>query len=201
VASAEKLSIVSEAYFIGRAQAIVALSSTVPGYWFTVFTIEYMGRRNIQFMGFFFMTLFLAILSGDYTDLVANHINSFVALYCLTFFFANWGPNSTTFILPAEVFPTAYRTTGHGISAAAGKAGAIIGTFGFFYMNANVSLQAAIGLLAGISGLGFFCTFLVPETTGLTLEEITNDEVLPGQVKPSKGNPQDTEMSTDKQLA
>jgi hypothetical protein len=30
-------------------------------------------------------------------------------LYCgtaLTFFFANWGPNSTTFIIPGEAFPT-----------------------------------------------------------------------------------------------
>ena len=41
------------------------------------------------------------------------------------------GPNSTTFIIPAEVFPTKYRSTCHGISAASGKAGAIVGAFGF----------------------------------------------------------------------
>jgi PHS family inorganic phosphate transporter-like MFS transporter len=201
IAPAYQLSIDSEAYYTARAQAIVALSSTVPGYWFTVATIEWMGRRNIQFMGFFFMTLFMAILAGDYNDLANNHIPSFVAVYCLTFFFANWGPNATTFVLPAEVFPTAYRTLGHGISAASGKAGAIIGTYGFVYMSANISLQSALGLLAATSGLGFFCTFLVPETKGRTLEELTNDQVLPGQVQPVKIITDETEMSNAQKLA
>ena len=136
------MTIAREAYFTARAQAIVALSSTVPGYWCTVFTIEYLGRRNIQFMGFFFMTLFMAILAGDFNNL--NGHGSFVAIYCLTFFFANFGPNSTTFILPAEVYPTQYRTLGHGFSAACGKAGSIVGTFGFLYMKTDVSLQAAL---------------------------------------------------------
>ena len=40
--------------------------------------------------------------------------------------FSEFGPNTTTFIVPGEVFPTRYRSTGHGISAASGKVGAII---------------------------------------------------------------------------
>ena len=62
-----------------------------------------------------------------------NGVNGFVALYALCFFFANWGPNATTFVIPAELFPTKWKSTGHGISAAAGKAGAIIGAFGFLF--------------------------------------------------------------------
>ncbi|KAL3578038.1 hypothetical protein D5086_019542 [Populus alba] len=54
-------------------------------------------------------------------------------MYSLTFFFANFGPNATTFVVPAEIFPARLRSTCHGISAAAGKAGAIIGAFGFLY--------------------------------------------------------------------
>ena len=50
-----------------------------------------------------------------------------------TFFFSNFGPNATTFILPAELFPTAWKSTAHGICAASGKAGAIVGAFGFLY--------------------------------------------------------------------
>lgn len=38
----------------------------------------------------------------------------------------NFGPNTTTFVVPGEVFPTRYRSTAHGISAASGKFGAII---------------------------------------------------------------------------
>ena len=55
----------------------------------------------------------------------------FVFLYCLANFFQNFGPNTTTFIVPGEVFPTRYRSTGHGISAASGKLGAVIAQVGF----------------------------------------------------------------------
>uniref|UniRef100_A0A0D3C4G9 Major facilitator superfamily (MFS) profile domain-containing protein n=1 Tax=Brassica oleracea var. oleracea TaxID=109376 RepID=A0A0D3C4G9_BRAOL len=59
----------------------------------------------------------------------------FVIMYSLTFFFANFGPNATTFIVPAEIFPARFRSTCHGISAASGKVGAIVGAFGFLYLS------------------------------------------------------------------
>ena len=55
----------------------------------------------------------------------------FVVLYCLANFFENFGPNTTTFIVPGEAFPTRYRSTAHGISAASGKLGAIVAQVGF----------------------------------------------------------------------
>ncbi|GFZ14264.1 phosphate transporter 1;4 [Actinidia rufa] len=51
----------------------------------------------------------------------------------LTFFFANFGPKATTFVVPAEIFSARLRSTCHGISAAAGKARAIVGAYGFLY--------------------------------------------------------------------
>jgi len=57
--------------------------------------------------------------------------NAFVFLYCLANFFQNFGPNTTTFVIPGEAFPTRYRSTGHGISAASGKLGAVISQVGF----------------------------------------------------------------------
>lgn len=36
------------------------------------------------------------------------------------------GPNATTYMIPAEIFPTRYRATCHGISAGAGKLGSIL---------------------------------------------------------------------------
>ena len=56
---------------------------------------------------------------------------AFVFLYCLANFFQNFGPNTTTFIVPGEAFPTRYRSTAHGISAASGKLGAIVAQVGF----------------------------------------------------------------------
>jgi MFS transporter, PHS family, inorganic phosphate transporter len=46
-------------------------------------------------------------------------------------FFQNFGPNTTTFVVPGEAFPTRYRSTAHGISAASGKLGAIVAQVGF----------------------------------------------------------------------
>ena len=193
--SAYTMTTTEEAFHVARAQAIISLSSTVPGYWFTVFTIERMGRWRIQMMGFFFMTLFMGILAGDYTNLTTYHTSAFVAIYALTFFFANWGPNATTFVVPAEVFPTQYRTTGHGISAAGGKLGATLGAFGFNYMSQNVSLQAALGLLTGISFLGMLSTLLIPDVTGKTLEEVSTDKIESRTVTDSDASKDATEMS------
>jgi nitrate/nitrite transporter NarK len=36
------------------------------------------------------------------------------------------GPNATTYMIPAEIFPTRYRATCHGLSAGAGKLGSIL---------------------------------------------------------------------------
>eukprot|EP00438_Fugacium_kawagutii_P012900 Skav204574 [mRNA] locus=scaffold2218:222481:228735:- [translate_table: standard] len=49
----------------------------------------------------------------------------------MLFFILNAGPNLTTYVLPAEIFPTCVRATCHGISAASGKLGAFLGTAAF----------------------------------------------------------------------
>ena len=100
------------------------------------------------------------------------------------FFAPLQGPNSTTFIVPAELFPARFRSTCHGISAASGKAGAIIGAFGFLFLAqpsdaaaaapypAGIGLQASLWLLAACAYAGMLVTFFfVPETQGKSLEE------------------------------
>lgn len=182
------MSALEEVFKISRAQALIALCSTVPGYWVTVVTIDWLGRRRIQLMGFAMMTAFMFGLSIPYYTLREGHQLTFIALYAFTFFFANFGPNTTTFIIPAELFPSRLRSTCHGISAAAGKAGAIIGAFGFLYAAQSskegeqeagyptgVGVRAALIILGVINCLGFFFTFLVPETMGLSLEQLSGE--------------------------
>jgi PHS family inorganic phosphate transporter-like MFS transporter len=67
----------------------------------------------------------------DKLNATASGKAAFVFLYCLANFFQNFGPNTTTFVIPGEAFPTRYRSTGHGISAASGKLGAVISQVGF----------------------------------------------------------------------
>jgi len=170
---------ISELYNVARCQLIVALASVIPGYWFTVAFIEVFGRIPIQVMGFVLMTTFMGILAGMYPTLKGSQSGNFVALYALTFFFANFGPNATTYILPSELFPARFRSSAHGFCAACGKVGAVVGTFGFGFLkdtpNANAGLQNALGVLTAVNFIGLVCTYPIPEPRGKTLEDITEE--------------------------
>ncbi|XP_048497609.1 probable inorganic phosphate transporter 1-3 [Beta vulgaris subsp. vulgaris] len=189
---ASKMSAIREVYMVARAQTLIALCGTVPGYWFTVAFIDVIGRFTIQMMGFFFMTVFMFAIAIPYEHWQqrANRVG-FIIMYGLTFFFANFGPNATTFVVPAEIFPGRLRSTCHGISAAAGKAGAVVGAYGFLYASQekdpakrNAGYPAGIGkknsliVLAVINFLGMVFTLLLPEPKGLSLEEAAG-ELIP----------------------
>ncbi|KAJ1376030.1 Phosphate permease [Sesbania bispinosa] len=176
IAEAKTMSAIEEVYKIARAQTLIALCSTVPGYWFTVALIDRIGRFAIQLMGFFFMTVFMFALAIPYHHwtMKGNQIG-FVVMYSFTFFFANFGPNATTFVVPAEIFPARLRSTCHGISAAAGKAGAMVGAFGFLYAQNGIGVRNTLIILGVINFLGMMFTFLVPESKGKSLEEISGE--------------------------
>ncbi|MCL7033327.1 hypothetical protein MKW94_014377 [Papaver nudicaule] len=178
-----KMSAVEEVYYISRAQTLIALFSTVPGYWFTVVLVDRVGRFWIQIGGFLMMTVFMFALAIPYHHwtLSENQIG-FVAMYSFSLFFTNFGPNSTTFIVPAEIYPARLRSTCHGISAAAGKAGAIVGTFGFLFLaqeknghSSGIGIRNFLIFLGCVNMLGMFFTLLVPESKGKSLEEISQE--------------------------
>nr|GMD81618.1 inorganic phosphate transporter 1-4-like [Ipomoea batatas] len=185
----ETMNAIEEVFRIARAQTLIAVCSTVPGYWFTVALIDKIGRFAIQLMGFFFMTVFMFALAIPYNHWThkENRIG-FVIMYSFTFFFANFGPNATTFVVPAEIFPARLRSTCHGISAAAGKAGAIVGAFGFLYAAQNrdpaktdagyppgIGVRNSLIVLGCINFLGMVFTLLVPESKGKSLEEMSRE--------------------------
>ena len=69
----------------------------------------------------------------------------YVVFYGLTYFFANFGPNSVTFLQPVECYPTRARTLGHGFSAAMGKIGATAGSFGLLLLYNSYCPQTSAG--------------------------------------------------------
>ena len=101
----------------------MAVGGLIPGYWFAVAFIVKVGRKTLQISGFLILMIIFCLLGFGF---YAFPTGVLVALVCLANFFSNFGPNTTTFIVPGEVFPTRYRSTGHGVSAASGKIGAII---------------------------------------------------------------------------
>ena len=69
----------------------------------------------------------LYIIIGLYWTSLSNMQWLLLILYAGTFFFANYGPNTTTFLLPSVTYSEECRSTLNGISAACGKAGALTG--------------------------------------------------------------------------
>ncbi|KAL6871440.1 hypothetical protein ACP4OV_014269 [Aristida adscensionis] len=190
VAKARAMSALEEAYRVSRAQAIIALCGALPGYWFAVALVDVVGRKAIQFLGFAMMAAFMLAVAALYDGLTSPGRRPWlVAMYAFTFFFANFGPNSTTFVVPAEIFPAHVRTTCHGISAAAGKAGAIVVTFGFMYAAqradgsemaetrypSGIGVRASLFVLGASNVLGILFTCLLPEPKGRSLEEVSGD--------------------------
>ncbi|KAJ2140461.1 hypothetical protein IW142_005406 [Coemansia sp. RSA 564] len=159
---------------------ILNLLGTMPGYWVTVFTIDKLGRRTIQFIGFTVLLILFCILGFGYHKILDKSVAGFVVLFTLAQFFQNFGPNTTTFIIPAEAFPTRFRSTCHGISAACGKVGAVVAQLGFFQLKDRGGKNAFIPQLIQIFALfmlvGLVFTWFVPETKGKSLEELSEGE-------------------------
>ncbi|KAK5071786.1 hypothetical protein LTR64_004437 [Lithohypha guttulata] len=85
----------------------------------------HINRVSLQKYGFIALTaIFIAM--GTMFITTQKEGAPAIVLYILGQLFFNFGPNSTTYILPAELFPTRYRGTCHGISAGAGKLGSIL---------------------------------------------------------------------------
>lgn len=103
------------------------------------------------------------------------------------------GPNATTFIYPSECFPTRYRATGDGLSAAAGKLGAIV-ALSFDALrrrgapancvgtDCSPQFHRVIQIFALFMLCGAVTTFwLLPETSRRSLEEINGEQELEQQ--------------------
>ena len=153
--------------------AIFAIAA-VPGYFVAAAMMDRMGRKTIQILGFAMMALSFAAIA--LIPRIETLIYPFLIVYGLSYFFTEFGPNATTFVYPAELFPVEARTTGHGIASATGKLGGFIGVFLFPILLSAGGLFAAESMAAGVSVLGIFVTvFMLPETKGKSLEEISAD--------------------------
>ena len=112
--------------------AIFAVAA-VPGYVLAIACLDRIGHRRLQWTGFAVMAacfLVIAAVPGMTTT-----VAPFLLVYGVSYFFTEFGPNMTTFVMPSELYPVAMRATGHGISAGIGKLGAFIGVFLFPVLN------------------------------------------------------------------
>ena len=164
---------------IATGNLIITCAGFLPGYFFTMFTVDIVGRKPIQIMGFLMNALFLGILGGKFNTLKHQTGPFFVVFVFLQLFF-NFGANATTFIIPAEAFPTRVRATAHGFCAASGKCGAILASLLFSHLATQTSLgtEGVFWIFFGVSIAGAIVTFLfVPETKEYDADEEDRKEL------------------------
>ena len=150
----------------------------VPGYWLCVIYMESIGRKNVQVNGFLMMSILFLICGIGHDWLLEGGVIRkwlFMVLYALTFLFSNFGPNTTTFVIPGEIYPAEVRATCHGVSAASGKLGAAAGAY-FFPIIINASgengLKNCMLLCSFVAILGaVVTTFFIPRYSGSDLEQ------------------------------
>jgi MFS transporter, PHS family, inorganic phosphate transporter len=129
-------------------QLAIFVVAAVPGYVLAIARLDKIGHRRLQLLGF-------------------------LLVYGVSYFFTEFGPNMTTFVMPSELYPVSMRATGHGISAGIGKLGAFIGVFLFPLLNDWFGLRGTLLLTAGVSFAGLALTLVLPEPAGRSLEDIT----------------------------
>ncbi|MBV8632479.1 MAG: MFS transporter [Silvibacterium sp.] len=152
----------------------------LPGYAISALTMDRLGRKTIQCLGFAMMAVTFALLA--LIPNIEKMVYPFLCIYGLSFFFTEFGPNATTFVYPSEIFPVRVRTTGHGIAAAMGKLGGFLGVFLFPYLMAWKGLLAAESAAAIASVCGLVLTiFTLPETKGKSLEELSAEPSTPAE--------------------
>ena len=143
------------------------------GFLFAVFLVDKVGRISLQITGFIGMALglFLLGISGDPN---LNQDPNLILVFLGFFIFnvlMNAGPNSTTFLLSGEVFPTPIRASGAGLAGAIAKLGAVLGTFMLPILKENLGVPMLLYILALCCILAAILTYLLRiETTGKSLE-------------------------------
>ncbi|HEU5227746.1 MAG TPA: MFS transporter [Ktedonobacteraceae bacterium] len=156
---------------------LIFAGAALPGYFVAALTIDRLGRKAIQCWGFGVMALAYGLLA--FVPSLTHLTLPFLTIYAVSYFFTEFGPNVTTFVYPAEIFPVMIRSSAHGTAAALGKLGAFLGAFAFPYLLATFHLPGAMAVCVITSLLGLLLTLLtLPEPNQRSLEDIAGDHQL-----------------------
>ena len=156
---------------------LMALPGTLVG----LLCMDFIGRKNLQMIGFGGLFLFFISLAGAYDDLKEEYDTLLLILYGLTKSFEQCALFSI-YAAAAEMFPTKIRGVCHGIASSAGIAGAIVGSSSFQPLLDSIGLKDIFFICSGISFIGFAQTyFFMPSYNAEMLTEMAeldDDRIL-----------------------
>jgi len=160
-----------ESPMVGWMWNLCNIAVSLAGYYLASLLVDHKlyGRKRMMEVGFLVDFLCFVAPAFAYGYFVApEHIRAFQALYFLSSFFNQFGPNSVTFLVAAEVFPTPVRASAHGFAACVGKSGALLASVLYNYIDTRTKFYVVVWF--GLLGLALTTVFL-PDATGLDLEE------------------------------
>lgn len=138
-----------------------------------VLLVDKWGRILLQSLGFIGMAVGLFILASSPQFAQSHHLVVVFIGFAIFNILVNMGPNPITFLLPAEIFPTHMRGTGHGFAAASGKVGAAVGGVMIPILMADIGLSATLVIIGVLCLGGFVLTAALGfETKGKSLDEL-----------------------------
>jgi MFS family permease len=144
----------------------------VPGYVLAFLTIDRIGHRRLQWIGFLGMAACFGLIG--FIPGMTHVIVPFLLIYGISYFFTEFGPNVTTFVIPTEVFTVGERTTGHGIAAGVGKLGAFLGVFLFPLLSSALGVGGVLIFCSGLGVAGSLLTRVLPERSGQSLDTVSS---------------------------
>ena len=124
----------------------------------SVLVIDKMSHTRLQIVGFLGTVVGLFCLYFAFAAPTPYSSALVIAGFISFNIFANMGPSITTYIIPAEAYPSAWRATGHGIAAAAGKFGAVLGVVLLPITQKNLGNDFLLAVLIGLSLLAILFT-------------------------------------------
>ena len=160
-----------ESPMVGWVWNLCNIIVSLVGYYMASFLIDnkFYGRKRMMEIGFSMDFILFIIPAFGYDYFIQQeHIRGFQAMYFLSSFFNQFGPNSVTFLVAAEVFPTPVRASAHGLAACIGKSGALLASVLYNYIDTRTKFYVVVWF--GLVGLVLTTVFL-PDTTGLDLKE------------------------------
>jgi MFS family permease len=167
------LPLVSQVAALARGTGLIDLFLLL-GFALGLWAVGRFGRIRMQLIGFGGMALGMGVLwlSTALSGGPGQHVALVFAGFVVFNLFMNMGPNSTTYILPTELYPTQLRATGAGFAAAVAKIGATLGVFALPLVKSSFGVPVVLALLVVISVLGLLATWMFSMYGhGLTLEQ------------------------------
>jgi MFS transporter, putative metabolite transport protein len=143
-------------------------------------SLEHVGRRMQTLITFGATTVALAVIGiwGSAPGLVVVILFAIFALF-------NAAQGNLTVVYPSEIMPTEVRATGIGVACAVSRISAAVGTFLLPIGIDSIGVAACMLIGAAVLLIGLvYSYFEAPETTGLTLTEVSHGklEAMPHHV-------------------